>query len=84
MFRFLKLILPYLKVKKNYNCIPLILKLYFLFIFFKHKKKAKHYFCKTCGVEPYYFPRSNTEMVAVTIYCVQLLPTTTVTFVVKD
>ncbi|KAM3131458.1 hypothetical protein pb186bvf_016388 [Paramecium bursaria] len=45
---------------------------------------AKHYFCKTCGVEPYYFPRSNTEMVAVTIYCVQLLPTTTVTFVVKD
>ena len=30
---------------------------------------AKHYFCKTCGVQSFYNPRSNPDGVAVTIYC---------------
>ncbi|CAD8168130.1 unnamed protein product [Paramecium octaurelia] len=35
-------------------------------------KQAKHYFCKTCGVQSFFYPRSNPNMVAVTIYCLQL------------
>ncbi len=31
--------------------------------------KAKHYFCKTCGICSFYVPRSNPDGIAVTIYC---------------
>ena len=31
---------------------------------------AKHMFCTTCGVCPFYSPRSNPDCFAMTIYCV--------------
>jgi hypothetical protein len=31
---------------------------------------AKHLFCKTCGICPFYSPRSNPDCWALTIYCV--------------
>ncbi|XP_067136814.1 centromere protein V-like [Centruroides vittatus] len=31
--------------------------------------RAKHYFCKTCGVESFYRPRSNPEGVGVVYRC---------------
>lgn len=31
---------------------------------------AKHTFCKTCGVQSFYTPRSNPDGVGVTIHCV--------------
>ena len=31
--------------------------------------RAKHYFCKTCGIWCFYIPRSNPDGVAVTVYC---------------
>lgn len=34
-------------------------------------KKAKHYFCKNCGVQSFYYPRSNPDGVAITIYCIK-------------
>ncbi len=33
-------------------------------------KTAKHMFCKVCGVQAYYVPRSNPDGVAVTLACV--------------
>jgi hypothetical protein len=33
-------------------------------------KKAKHVFCKHCGVQAYYTPRSNPDGIAVTLACV--------------
>eukprot|EP00924_Labyrinthula_sp_SR-Ha-C_P016732 snap_masked-scaffold_6-processed-gene-13.16-mRNA-1 protein AED:0.03 eAED:0.03 QI:0/-1/0/1/-1/1/1/0/136 len=33
-------------------------------------KTAKRPFCKTCGILPYYIPRSNPDGVAVTQHCV--------------
>ncbi|XP_055927742.1 centromere protein V-like [Argiope bruennichi] len=30
---------------------------------------AKHWFCKTCGVQSFYRPRSNPEGISVSIYC---------------
>uniref|UniRef100_A0A061RZ12 Centromere protein v-like n=1 Tax=Tetraselmis sp. GSL018 TaxID=582737 RepID=A0A061RZ12_9CHLO len=32
-------------------------------------RKAKHYFCSTCGVDSFYVPRSNPDGVAVAINC---------------
>ena len=32
-------------------------------------KKAKHYFCKLCGVQSFYHPRSNPDGVAITFNC---------------
>ncbi len=31
---------------------------------------AKHYFCQTCGVKPFYIPRSNPDGVSVNFRCV--------------
>ena len=33
-------------------------------------KKAKHYFCQTCGVAPYYIARSDPDRVDVNARCV--------------
>lgn len=33
-------------------------------------KKARRYFCKRCGIMPWYHPRSNPENAAITISCV--------------
>ena len=35
-------------------------------------KQAKHYFCKTCGVQSFYVPRSNPDGIAVTAACIDL------------
>ncbi|GAB9470681.1 hypothetical protein Gpo141_00007921 [Globisporangium polare] len=32
--------------------------------------RAKHQFCKICGVQPFYTPRSNPDGVAITVACV--------------
>ncbi|KAJ0409864.1 hypothetical protein P43SY_005758 [Pythium insidiosum] len=34
-------------------------------------RKAKHQFCKRCGVQPFYVPRSNPDGFAITIYCIK-------------
>ena len=31
---------------------------------------AKHTFCKVCGVQPFYRPRSNPDGVGVTVHCI--------------
>lgn len=36
-------------------------------------KTAKHYFCKICGVQSFYIPRSNPDGVAVTFNCINNL-----------
>lgn len=41
----------------------------FLSTYTFNTKKAQHKFCKECGVQPFYFPRSNPDGVAITIYC---------------
>lgn len=33
-------------------------------------KVAKHIFCKNCGVQVYYRPRSNPDGFAITLYCI--------------
>ena len=45
-------------------------------------KTAKHYFCKTCGVQSYYVPRSNPDGYAVTVACVD--PGTLAKVVIQD
>ena len=35
---------------------------------------AKHYFCKTCGVKPFYVPRSNPDGIDVNVNCLDPLP----------
>lgn len=35
---------------------------------------AKHYFCKTCGIKPYYIPRSNPDGVDVNLRCLDAQP----------
>lgn len=32
--------------------------------------RAKHMFCKICGVQPFYIPRSNQDGYAITVACV--------------
>jgi hypothetical protein len=34
-------------------------------------KQAKHMFCKYCGVQAYYVPRSNPDGIAVTLSCIK-------------
>jgi hypothetical protein len=36
---------------------------------------AQHYFCKTCGVKPFYIPRSNPDGVDVNVRCLDERPT---------
>ena len=33
---------------------------------------AQHYFCNTCGVKPYYVPRSNPDGISVNVNCLRL------------
>ena len=35
---------------------------------------AKHYFCKTCGVKPFYIPRSNPDGIDVNFRCLDQEP----------
>ncbi|MGH1486466.1 MAG: GFA family protein [Cellvibrionaceae bacterium] len=35
---------------------------------------AKHYFCKECGIKPFYIPRSNPDGVDVNIRCLDPFP----------
>ncbi len=48
-----------LKGKKNLNCYQF------------NEKKAKHFFCKTCGISPYYIPRSHPKDFDVNLRCVE-------------
>lgn len=36
-------------------------------------KVAKHYFCATCGIKPFYIPRSNPDGVDVNVNCLDTL-----------
>jgi hypothetical protein len=35
---------------------------------------AKHYFCTTCGIKPFYIPRSNPDGVDVNVRCLDEAP----------
>ncbi|HAJ76568.1 MAG TPA: aldehyde-activating protein [Gammaproteobacteria bacterium] len=35
---------------------------------------ARHYFCKVCGIKPYYIPRSNPDGVDVNVNCLDEQP----------
>ena len=35
---------------------------------------AKHYFCKTCGIKPFYIPRSNPDGVDINVNCLDERP----------
>ena len=35
---------------------------------------AKHYFCRTCGIKPYYIPRSNPDGYDVNVRCLAPQP----------
>ncbi len=35
---------------------------------------AQHYFCKICGVRPYYIPRSNPDGISVNVRCLTPAP----------
>ncbi len=35
---------------------------------------AQHYFCKTCGIKPFYVPRSNPDGVDVNVNCLDERP----------
>ena len=36
--------------------------------------QARHYFCKVCGIKPYYIPRSNPDGVSVNLRCLDNPP----------
>lgn len=35
---------------------------------------AKHTFCKTCGIKPFYIPRSNPDGIDINVRCLDSLP----------
>jgi hypothetical protein len=35
---------------------------------------AKHYFCRTCGIKPFYVPRSNPDGIDVNVRCIDPPP----------
>ncbi len=35
---------------------------------------AKHYFCRTCGIKPFYIPRSNPDGIDVNVNCLEESP----------
>jgi hypothetical protein len=35
---------------------------------------ARHYFCKTCGIKPFYVPRSNPDGIDVNVRCLDPAP----------
>jgi hypothetical protein len=36
---------------------------------------ARHYFCRTCGIKPFYVPRSNPDGIDVNVRCLDPVPT---------
>ena len=36
---------------------------------------AKHTFCRTCGIKPFYIPRSNPDGIDVNVNCLDPVPT---------
>lgn len=36
---------------------------------------AKHYFCRRCGIKPFYIPRSNSDGIDVNVNCLDEVPT---------
>ena len=54
----------------------------FLTCYTYNTHQAKHMFCRVCGVQSFYTPRSNPDGKAVTIYCLDhgTVLSTTVTF----
>ncbi len=47
-------------------------------------KIAQHKFCKECGVQSFYYPRSNPHGVAITIYCLDDYETVSYTIIDFD
>jgi len=45
---------------------------------------AKHQFCRTCGVQAFYQPRSNPDGVAVTVYCIKMDTVKSVNYITYD
>jgi len=39
---------------------------------------AKHTFCKTCGIHPFYVPRSNPDMIDVNVRCLDGIELSTI------
>ncbi len=37
---------------------------------------AQHYFCKTCGIKPFYIPRSNPDGIDINVRCLDKQPST--------
>jgi hypothetical protein len=37
-------------------------------------KVAQHYFCKTCGIKPFYVPRSNPDGIDINVNCLDNAP----------
>lgn len=35
---------------------------------------AQHYFCKTCGIKPFYVPRSNPDGIDINVNCLDTKP----------
>ena len=35
---------------------------------------AKHYFCKNCGIKPFYIPRSNPDGIDINVRCLETQP----------
>lgn len=35
---------------------------------------AKHRFCRTCGIKPFYIPRSNPDGIDVNVHCLDPVP----------
>ena len=35
---------------------------------------AQHYFCKICGIKPFYVPRSNPDGIDINLNCLDVLP----------
>ncbi len=42
-----------------------------------NSKIARHTFCKTCGVKPFYHPRSHPEGISVNLFCLNPMPKVT-------
>ncbi|ETO27945.1 carbon-sulfur lyase [Reticulomyxa filosa] len=43
-------------------------------------KQAKHMFCKKCGVQSFYHPRSNPDGIGIQVYCIQSKTIKNITF----
>ena len=64
------------------DVIPAMLQAYPLVCLQFNTMTAKHSFCKTCGVQSFYTPRSNPDGYAVTVACID--PGTLSKVVIQD